>query len=104
MGEIIHILLIDDDEEDYMITQDIIADIPNKTYLLEWVDSYDKGKTAIHQAKHDIYLVDYRLGVSSGLELIREAIEEGCNTPLILLTGQGDQEIDEKAMKAGAAD
>jgi signal transduction histidine kinase len=104
MGEVIKILLIDDDEEDYIITQDIIADIPNKKYLLDWVDAYDKGMQAIQQAQHDIYLVDYRLGVSSGLELIREAIEEGCTDPLILLTGQGDQEIDEKAMKAGAAD
>jgi signal transduction histidine kinase len=104
MGEAIKILLIDDDEEDYMITQHIIADIPNKKYDLEWVNAYDKGITAIHQTLHDIYLVDYRLGINSGLELIRQAIREGCTAPLILLTGQGDQEIDEKAMKAGAAD
>jgi signal transduction histidine kinase len=104
MGEDIKILLIDDDEEDYIITQDIIADIPNKKYKLEWVNSYEKGIATIHEALHDIYLVDYRLGVTSGLELIRQAIEEGCTAPLILLTGQGDLEIDEKAMKAGAAD
>ncbi|HEX2640043.1 MAG TPA: diguanylate cyclase, partial [Pyrinomonadaceae bacterium] len=53
---------------------------------------------------HDIYLVDYRLGERTGLELLRAAIRNGCTAPIILLTGQGDKEIDFQAMQAGAAD
>lgn len=104
MSEIIKILLVDDDEEDFMITKDIIEDIPHKKYNLDWVNTYDKAIEAINTKLHDVYLIDYRLGVHSGLELIREAMQSGSTSPLILLTGQGDHEIDEKAMKAGAAD
>jgi signal transduction histidine kinase len=104
MTEIIRALLVDDDEEDFIITRDILDDISRKKYVLEWVDSYDKAREIIPRNAHDVYLIDYRLGIHNGLELIREAIKDGCTGPLILLTGQGDQEIDEQAMKTGAAD
>lgn len=104
VSEVIKILLVDDDEEDFIITRDIIEDIPYKKYTVDWVDTYEKGIEAINRRQHDVYLIDYRLGVHSGLELIQEAMQQGRTIPLILLTGQGDQEIDEKAMKAGAAD
>jgi signal transduction histidine kinase len=100
----IKILLIDDDEEDFMITRDIIADISQRKYKVDWISSYDEALKSINSKAHDVYLIDYRLGARTGLELISEAIRGGCTSPLILLTGQGDIEIDEKAMKAGAAD
>src|SRR5207244_2436622 len=37
-------------------------------------------------------------------ELLRAALERGCKAPIILLTGQGEREIDVEAMKAGASD
>ena len=48
--------------------------------------------------------MDYRLGADSGLELIREVLKNGCDVPLILLTGQNDIEVDKQAMNAGASD
>src|SRR6185436_7018074 len=54
--------------------------------------------------EHDVYLVDYRLGKGSGLELLRAAISRGCQAPVILLTALGDHHVDSEAMKAGAAD
>jgi signal transduction histidine kinase len=52
----------------------------------------------------DVCLVDYRLGAESGLALIEKAIVDGFSGPMILLTGQGDHDVDVEAMKAGAAD
>jgi signal transduction histidine kinase len=104
MKEGIKILLIDDDEDDYIITRDNIEEIPNKNYSLKWTSSYAEGLGYILKNQFDVYLIDYRLGAHTGLELIREAVKSGCSSPLILLTGQGDREIDEQAMKAGAAD
>src|SRR5207237_7264187 len=49
-------------------------------------------------------LVDYRLGAQNGIDFLRAALEQGCQAPIILLTGQGEREIDLEAMKAGAAD
>src|SRR5579872_1233323 len=97
----IKILLIDDDKEDYLITRDIVNDIQGRRYTLDWVSSYEKGIESINQAEHDAYLIDYRLGIHTGLEIVQQAIREGCNSPLILLTGQDDITVDEEAMKAG---
>ena len=40
----------------------------------------------------------------NGIELLRNFREQGCDIPIILFTGQGDQEVAVEAMKAGATD
>ncbi|WP_066375443.1 MULTISPECIES: response regulator [unclassified Anabaena] len=100
----IRVLLVDDDENDYKLTRDWFHEFQMVSCKLEWVDNYQAAQAAIALYQHDIYLIDYRLGADSGLELLREAIADGCKAPIILLTGQGDREIDLEAMKAGAAD
>ncbi len=104
MDKEIRVLVIDDDEEDFIILRDILAEMPHQNYVLDWSASYEEGLAAIDKKKHDVYLVDYRLGVKNGLELIQEAIAKGYETPFIILTGQNDLEVDTSAMQAGAAD
>ncbi len=101
---LIRVLLVDDDEDDYILTRNWFGEFQGACCDLDWVDNYTNAKDAIAHQNHDIYLVDYRLGIHNGLELLREAIADGCYSPFILLTGQGDREIDLEAMKAGAAD
>ncbi|MGF1933699.1 MAG: response regulator [Nostoc sp. ChiQUE02] len=100
----IKVLFIDDDEDDYILTRYWFSEFQVANCKLEWVNNYEAARKAIARHQHDIYLVDYRLGPHNGLELLREAIANGCCSPIILLTGQGDWEIDIEAMKAGAAD
>ncbi|MEM7555087.1 MAG: response regulator [Cyanobacteria bacterium P01_A01_bin.84] len=100
----IKVLLVDDDEDDYILTRDWFNEFQTTEFELTWVDSYQAARDAITNNEYDIYLVDYRLGVSSGLELLHEAQGIGFSRPIILLTGKGDKVIDIKAMKAGAAD
>jgi PAS domain S-box-containing protein len=100
----IKVLLIDDDEDDYILTRDWLREFQLVSCELTWVDTYQAARNAIASGQYDIYLVDYRLGDGNGLELLREAIANGCAVPIVLLTGQGDREIDIEAMKAGAAD
>jgi putative nucleotidyltransferase with HDIG domain len=100
----INVLLVEDDEDDYIITGALLSDIERERYNLEWVPTYKEALPIMNAGKHDIYLVDYRLGSHNGLDLIREAIANGCNKPMILLTGQGGMEVDLEAMEMGAAD
>ncbi|MFB9862744.1 hybrid sensor histidine kinase/response regulator [Rufibacter immobilis] len=104
MTETIRVLLVDDDEDDFIITRDIISDIPARTYLLEWASSFGAALDKIALKQHDVYLVDYRLGAHDGLELITQALASGAEAPFILLTGQSDRETDERAMRLGASD
>lgn len=100
----IRVLLVDDDEDDYFITKELLLDCEGSTFKLDWLDSYESAATAIPGADYDICLIDFYLGDGTGLDLMREVTSKGFEAPIIILTGLGDREIDLKAMKAGAAD
>jgi signal transduction histidine kinase len=98
------ILLVDDDEDDFIIVRDLISRIQGRRYRLEWVNNYGAGLTAVQRGEHDICLLDYRLGERTGLELLRASQKFSHRPPMILLTGQGDHDTDIEAMKAGASE
>jgi len=100
----VKVLLVDDDEDDYILTRDLLAESQGTRFEVEWVSAWDCALDVMGENQHDIYLLDYRLGEHNGLELLQQAVANGCRAPIILLTGQGDREIDIEAMKAGAAD
>ncbi|MEF8940987.1 MAG: response regulator, partial [Salinivenus sp.] len=99
------ILLIEDDEGDYLITQALLDRAQTIECSLDWVSTYEAGRDAVLTDDYDACLVDYRLGVNTGLDLLEEVnAQGGVRAPIILLTGQGDLEVDLHAMEAGAAD
>ncbi|MDY6900119.1 MAG: response regulator [Cyanobacteriota bacterium] len=100
----IKVLLVDDDEDDYILIRDWLNEFQLGSCELDWLDNYQAAKSVIASLRHHIYLFDYRLGAENGLELLQFSIECGCSSPIILLTGRGDRGIDIEAMKAGAAD
>lgn len=102
--EIIRVLLVDDDEDDYLITKKIFSQIEALPFTLEWADSYEKGVELIDANVHDIYLIDYRLGGQTGLELLEYAKPTERTQPFILLTGVGDSDVEWQSLKLAAAD
>ncbi len=98
------VLVIEDDEDDFFIASNLLSKATNISCKVDWAKSYEEGLNAVSAQLYDVCLVDYRLGARNGLELLREAAENGARTPMILLTGQGDIEVDLNAMMAGAAD
>ena len=101
---LIKILLVEDDEDDYLLARDLLSEIPGHHFTLDWANTYAKGIETMVLNQHDVVLVDYRLGAENGVSLLRRALECGCQAPVILLTGAGQHEIDVEAMQAGAAD
>jgi DNA-binding NtrC family response regulator len=102
--ETIKVLLIDDDEEDYVLTRNLLSKVKVGKYLLDWAPSYEEGLKVAALCEHHVCLVDYRLGERSGVQLIRETRESRLSTPMILLTGRGNHDVDVEAMEAGATD
>jgi two-component system sensor histidine kinase/response regulator len=99
-----HILLIDDDEDDFLIIRSLLAGIPQARFKLDWASSFKEGEAIISTHKHDLYLIDYRLGAENGLELLALAQASKRTEPFIILTGAGDEKIEQLALKEGASD
>jgi two-component system cell cycle sensor histidine kinase/response regulator CckA len=102
--EFVRVLLVEDDPEDFLLTRELFAGVAGIKVQLDHVTTYDAALKAMTRQEHDVYLLDYRLGAHTGLELLREARDRGWYVPAILLTGQGDREVDLEAMRSGAAD
>lgn len=100
----LRVLLIEDDEDDYIITRELLSDTDDVRFHMEWASTYETGLSKLLGLSFDVCLLDFRLGERSGLELLQEAKDAGCDIPIILLTGQGGFRIDLEAMKAGASD
>lgn len=100
----IRVLLVDDDNDDYILTLGLLSEIASATYELEWISSFDEARDSLERKEYDVCLLDYRLGDRNGLELLSEVTKNGCSIPIILLTGQGDHEVDILSMKEGALD
>lgn len=101
---VISVLLVEDDEDDYLITKDMLLQQDRSNFQVEWSGDYESALQAMRHERHDIYIVDYRLGRRTGLELVREAFGLGSHSPVILLTGQSDSSIDFEASAAGVTD
>jgi len=98
------VLLIEDDEEDYLLLQKLLKRIASARYELEHVELYDAGLARMLEGQHDLCLLDYRLGARNGIELLKEARARGYSGPIVLLTGADESEIDIQALQAGADD
>ncbi|MEM5773565.1 MAG: ATP-binding protein, partial [Anaerolineaceae bacterium] len=110
MEKPIRLLLIDDDEDEYFILEEMISRTPlewMRTSLnLSWIADYHTAIARLTECECDLILVDYRLGSGreNGLDFLRAAVKLGIKVPVILLTGQGDYDIDMAAMQLGASD
>ena len=100
----IKVLLVEDDQDDYVIMLDYFFRMKEGKYELEWICSYEEAQHAVALHQHDVYLFDYRLGPDNGLDLLREAKAGGCTAPIIMLTRFADIELEYLAREAGAAD
>lgn len=103
-SETITVLIVEDDEEDYLITRDMLSGHERVRFAVDWCASYDAALAAISEQRHDVYLIDYRLGRRTGLDLVREGFAGQLRAPVIILTGESDYEIDLEATTLGVTD
>ena len=100
----IKILVIDDDEDDFFILSDFLKNIPDNNYRVDWCFDLSQALTSLKEKNYDLYFVDYRLGMNTGMDFLKAAVREGNEDPVIFLTGKGNKEVDIQAMQEGAMD
>jgi diguanylate cyclase (GGDEF)-like protein/PAS domain S-box-containing protein len=98
------ILLVDDDEDEYVIINSLLDGHQRVGFELDWCPSYQQALAMIAERRHDVYLIDYRLGRRTGLDVVRDGFPSTPRSPIILLTGHGDYEIDLEATALGVTE
>jgi PAS domain S-box-containing protein len=103
-SSVIRVLIVDDDEDDFFITSEYIREITTRSFQIDWCSTYADALKNILSGSYDVYFIDYRLNIKTGIDLLKEAMLNQCEEPIILLTGKGNQKIDMEAMRLGAVD
>ncbi len=103
-AEVIKVVLIEDDEDDYIILKEMLEQVTEPSYELCWVDNSGRALEEIATKAYDLCILDYRLDYLNGLDLLKKIREKVYSLPVIVLTGQGTHEIDLEAMRLGADD
>ena len=111
------ILLVDDDEVDRLTVKRalkkakfpaLLTEVKNgQEAIAELQEKESNSSSQIVEATNnnfDLILLDYRLPDINGLHLIAAIRALNLDLPIIVLTGQGDEEIAVEMMKSGAAD
>ncbi|MES2625076.1 MAG: response regulator [Pseudomonadota bacterium] len=101
---IIHILIVEDDEDDYVLTSRLLRQAESFEFVVDWVADPTLAREVFREDRHDICLMDYRLGAEVSINLVREALSLGFTAPIIMLTGQDDAGVEIAAAAAGAVD
>jgi len=104
MSKVARLLLVEDDEDDYILTSESLTQLDSYHFDMHWVTNPQHALEKLMAEDFDICLLDYQLGAQSGLDVLRQATLLGCMTPIIMLTGQTDDSLDKLAQDAGAVD
>lgn len=98
------VLVIDDDEDDFILVRDMLSDIESTDYRVEWASGGAQAMKRLAQGGIDACLLDYRLGGEDGIEVLRAIVALPRHPAVVITTGQGNERIDREAVALGASD
>lgn len=103
-ADAVRVLVIDDNEGDYYLIKSLLNHVGGTDYDTIWLPTGENLAARVSEIDPGICLIDYNLGLGSGLELVEELSKTHPLLPTVILTGQAQHEIDVAAMRVGASD
>lgn len=101
--ERIEILVVDDDEVDRLTVSRGLARAGLAARVTE-VRTAEEALTATAARVFDCIFLDYNLPGADGMQTLKQINSRNAETPIVMLTGQGDEQVAVALMKAGAVD
>ena len=92
------------DDEDCREMLDLMLNLAKPVYEFVGADSAEKALQMIEDEKFDLYLFEYRLPETSGIELCRQIRKIDAETPILFFTGMARPVDRALAMAAGATE
>src|SRR5712692_10492661 len=101
----IRILVVEDNAGDAGLVRRMLNDYSYASFDIDSANSTERCRDALDRQTFDVVLLDYSLPGENGLEFLRSVRTRTHEIPpVIMLTGQGDEEIAKEAIRAGAYD
>jgi PAS domain S-box-containing protein len=106
LSSTIAILIVDDLESDRDSYKRYLQSDRDSTYKVLEAETLEEGLELWRSQKPNIALIDLNLPDGDGLEFLAaiNEVSRGERTPVIMLTGQGDEKKAVKSIKSGASD
>jgi diguanylate cyclase (GGDEF)-like protein len=103
-ADAIKILSVEDDDDDADLLAFALEQAPDRTYDLRRARSLKQMHDVLVRFRPDIVLLDLNLPDSGGLDTVRQAVLASHDAPILVLTGNSDDETGRGAVEAGAQD
>ena len=98
------VLLIDASTEDERLFREELALVRDQPFTLEIARSLAEGLAQLRQLRFDVILLDLNLPDSLGLTTFLRLQPKAGLQPIIVLVGQGDEDVGTEAVERGALD
>lgn len=103
MNSELKILVVDDDQVDRLTVRRFLKAAEVQAELVEAGDCAS-ALAALQAQAFDLIFIDFRLPDGDGLSLIQKVRQANIHVPVVVLTGQGDEQTAVQLIKAGASD
>ncbi|MDH3255578.1 MAG: response regulator, partial [Acidobacteriota bacterium] len=101
----IKILLIEDNAADANLVERYLEDEPDGSiFELEWIDRVGQGRDRLAHGEHDLVLLDLSLPDSSGYGTFESVLSAAGTTPIVVMTGEDNDQQALQAVRDGAQD
>jgi signal transduction histidine kinase len=104
MSDRLRVLLIEDNPGDAYLIEELLPKDGPVVFAMDWVDRLSKALASVDAGRHDILLLDLGLPDSDGLETLRAMRSHAAELPLVVLTGNSDEQTGLAAVREGAQD
>lgn len=95
------ILIIDDEKSIRNTLKDILE---YEKYVIDEAEDGESGLAKIKANKYDLVMCDIKMPKMDGLDVLKQTIAVGIETPMVMISGHGTIETAVEAIKNGAFD
>ncbi|WP_010582835.1 response regulator [Schlesneria paludicola] len=98
------ILVVDDSELDHAYVKRMFRGLQRiREWNAEYVSSGEQALIRLQERRFDLVLTDYYMPNMNGLELLQQVQQLGIDTPVIIMTANGSEELVLDSLRGGAA-
>jgi two-component system cell cycle response regulator len=96
----IDILMVDDSEDVYEIIKAVLGD--QDLINMSWAANIKDAMTILRQRQFDMIFLDHFLKDGTSIDFFKNVENEGIDTPIVVVTGYGDEMIASQVIQLGA--